>query len=76
MAVGIDYMTPAELRGIMKQQGWTQRDLASLLPLKSTRTVRYWLSGTRKIRPLVAERIRSLAADNRMLRRVNDAELL
>jgi hypothetical protein len=34
-------MTPAELRKIMKDQGWTQGDLARMLPLKSTRTIRY-----------------------------------
>jgi transcriptional regulator with XRE-family HTH domain len=62
-------MTPAELREIMNRQGWTQGDLARLLPMKSTRTVRYWLSGERQIRPLVAERIRSLAKDGPALRR-------
>lgn len=57
-------MTADELRQIMREHGWTQRDLARLLPLKtpsSTRIIRYWLSGERKIRPLVAARIRSLA---------------
>lgn len=59
-------MTADELRDLMTEYGWTQRDLARLLPLltpKSTRIIRYWLSGERKIRPLVAERIRSLAAE-------------
>jgi hypothetical protein len=60
-------MTPAELRRIMKRQGWTQSDLARLLPLKSTRTNRHWLSGKRNIRPLVAERIRAMVADNRKM---------
>lgn len=58
-------MTPAELRSIMKQKDWTQDDLARQLPLKSTRTIRYWLSGERKIRTLVAERIRSIAIGSR-----------
>lgn len=53
-------MTPAELRKIMKDNGWSQGDLMDLLPLKSTRTIRYWLSGERTIRPVIAERIRSL----------------
>jgi transcriptional regulator with XRE-family HTH domain len=62
-------MTPAELRRIMKQQGWTQIELARLLPLKSTRTIRYWLSGKREIRPLVAERIRGcLQAEQKVLK--------
>jgi hypothetical protein len=59
-------MTAAELREIMKECGWTQRELALLLPLrtpKSTRIIRYWLSGEKSIRPLVAHRIRSLAAE-------------
>jgi len=60
-------MTPTELRKIMQEQDWTQDDLARLLPLKTTRTVRYWLSGKRAIRPLVAERIRAIVADNRTL---------
>jgi hypothetical protein len=57
-------MTPAELREIMTTCGWTQMDLARLLPLstpQSTRAIRYWLTGDRKISPLVAARIRSLA---------------
>lgn len=54
-------MTPDELRSLMQEAGWTQGDLAELLPLKTTRTIRYWLSGQRTIRPVIAERIRSLA---------------
>lgn len=56
-------MTPAELRSIgEKLYGpcW-QTPLARALPV-ATRTIRYWLAGKRAIRPLVAERIRSLAA--------------
>jgi transcriptional regulator with XRE-family HTH domain len=59
-------MTGDELRDLMKKHGWTQRDLARLLPLatpESTRIIRYWLSGEQSIRPLVAARIRSLAAE-------------
>ena len=47
-------MTPAELRDLMRRQGWTQRDLASLLPLRtpnSTRAIRYWLTGERRDQP-------------------------
>ena len=50
-------MSPAELRDLMKQHGRTQHDLARLLPLRtpeSTRAIRYWLTGDRKISPLVA----------------------
>jgi transcriptional regulator with XRE-family HTH domain len=60
-------MTAEELRDLMKLHGWTQRDLARLLPLRtpdSTRIIRCWLSGKRAIRPLVAARIRSLAAES------------
>jgi hypothetical protein len=57
-------MTPHELRTIgEKLYGpcW-QTPLARALPIKSTRTIRYWLSGKRKIRPVIAARIRELAA--------------
>jgi hypothetical protein len=60
-------MTPAELRDIMKACGWTHQDLARLLPLRNprcTRTIRYWLAGERKIHPVFAARIRSLAAES------------
>ena len=60
-------MTGGELRSLMEKHGWTQRDLARLLPLKtpnSTRIIRYWLSGEKPIRPLVAKSIRSLAAES------------
>jgi hypothetical protein len=56
-------MTPSEPRQIGEHlygPRW-QTKLARALPLKTTRTIRYWLSGKRKIRPLVAERIRGLA---------------
>jgi hypothetical protein len=44
----------------MRKNGWSQVELARLLPLKSTRAIRYWLTGEREIRPVIAERIRSL----------------
>ncbi len=53
-------MTPDELRAIMTTNAWTQTDLARLLPLKSTRTIRYWLTGKRQIREVIARRIRDL----------------
>jgi hypothetical protein len=53
-------MTPTELRNLMEENGWSQGDLKRLLPLKTNRTIRYWLSGDREIRPVIAERIRSL----------------
>jgi hypothetical protein len=52
-------MTPTELRKLMKENGWSQGDLQRLLPLKTTRTTRYWLTGKRAIRPVIAERIKS-----------------
>lgn len=55
-------MTPAELRSIGERlygPRW-QSPLARALPV-STRTIRYWLSGKRAIRPVIAARIRSLA---------------
>ncbi len=58
-------MTPAELRTIGEQlygPRW-QTKLARALPVND-RTVRRWLSGERKIRPLVAERIKALANIN------------
>ncbi len=62
-------MTPDQIREIGESlygPRW-QAKLARALTV-STRTVRYWLSGKRKIRPLVAERIRAMAADNRTVR--------
>jgi hypothetical protein len=56
-------MMPDELRSIGEQlygPRW-QTPLARALPV-STRTIRYWLAGKRKIRPLVAERIKGLVA--------------
>ena len=56
-------MTPAQLRRIGERlygPQW-QTPLARALPIKSTRTIRYWLSGEREIRPVIAERIRQLA---------------
>ena len=58
-------MTPSELRAIGEAlfgPHW-QSKLARELPA-NPRTVRRWLSGDRKIRPMVAERIRSLAVDD------------
>lgn len=60
-------MTGAELREIMTACEWSQEDLARLLPLRnhrSTRTIRYWLAGERKIHPAFAARIRSLADES------------
>jgi hypothetical protein len=54
-------MTSEELREIGEELfgvRW-QSPLARALPV-STRTIRYWLSGKRKIRPVIAARIRSL----------------
>jgi hypothetical protein len=54
-------MTPAELRSIGERlygPRW-QTKLARALPV-SPRTIRYWLSGKRRIRPVIAERIRGL----------------
>jgi hypothetical protein len=58
-------MTPTDLRTIGERlygPRW-QTKLARALPV-NPRTVRRWLSGERQIRPLVAERIRAMAADN------------
>ena len=57
-------MTPAELRKIGEQLNgpkWKHK-LAKALPV-STRTIRYWLSGERKMREVIARRIRSLASE-------------
>lgn len=57
-------MTPAELRKIGEDlfgPRW-QFELARALPV-STRAIRYWLSGDRRIRPVIAERIKSLTGD-------------
>jgi hypothetical protein len=54
-------MTPSDLRALgetLYGPRW-QSQLARALPV-NPRTVRYWLSGKRQIRPHVAERIRSL----------------
>ncbi len=54
-------MIPTELRTIGEQlygPRW-QSKLARALPV-SPRSVRYWLSGKRAIRPVIAERIRLL----------------
>jgi hypothetical protein len=57
-------MTPAELRvtGEHLYGPHWQAKLARALPV-SPRTIRYWLSGKRKIRPVIAERIRGLKTD-------------
>ena len=54
-------MTPAELRKIGESLYGTrwQTKLARALPV-SARTVRYWLSGKRSIRPVIVERIKTL----------------
>src|SRR5258708_6158180 len=54
-------MTPTELRRVGKRlygEDWIE-PMAKVLPV-TTRTIRYWLSGERKIRPVIAERILSL----------------
>jgi hypothetical protein len=59
-------VTPDELRAIGKAlygERW-QTPMAEALPCK-TRTIRYWLSGKRKIRPMVEARIRNLAGDSK-----------
>lgn len=58
-------MTPADLSSLGERlygPRW-QTKLARVLPV-STRTIRYWLSGKRKIRPIIAERIKSLLSDD------------
>lgn len=60
-------MTPAELKHIMAACGWTQSRLARLLPLKSprsTRSIRYWLSGHHPIREVIARRIEQLQREH------------
>lgn len=57
-------MTPVELRSLGERlfgPRW-QTKLARALPV-STRTVRFWLSGKRRIRPVIAERIRELSSE-------------
>ena len=57
-------MSPAELRRIGKKlygEDW-KTQLAAELPA-SDRTIRSWLSGERNIRPVIANRIRALAAE-------------
>lgn len=61
-------MTPEELREIGESiygPRW-QAKLARALPV-STRTIRYWLSGKREIRPVIAERIRSLTKEEQAI---------
>jgi len=56
-------MTPDELRAIgeaLYSKHW-QTPMAEALPC-TTRTIRHWLSGKRKIRPMVEARIKGLAA--------------
>jgi len=56
-------VTPTELRthGERLYGPRWQTKLARALPV-SPRTVRYWLAGKRAIRPVIAERIKSLRA--------------
>lgn len=56
-------MTSSELARLMKKHGWTQVSLATALPVKSTRIIRYWLSGDHPIRDVIAYRIRALSAE-------------
>ena len=58
-------MTPAELREIGEElygRRW-QTALARALPV-TPRSVRHWLSGKHPIREVIANRIRSLAAES------------
>ncbi|MDB5311707.1 MAG: hypothetical protein JWO38_5909 [Gemmataceae bacterium] len=57
-------MTPSELRTLGEQifgPVWKTK-LAKALPV-STRSIRFWLAGDRKMRPVIAERIRAMAAE-------------
>jgi hypothetical protein len=53
-------MTPKQLSklGMKLGDGW-QSKLSRLMPC-NVRTIRYWLSGNRKIRPMVAARIKEV----------------
>jgi hypothetical protein len=54
-------MTPEELRSIGERlygPRW-QTSLARALPV-NPRTIRSWLSGKRKMRPVIAERVRAM----------------
>jgi hypothetical protein len=56
-------MTSAELREIGERlygPEWKAK-MARALPV-TTRTIRFWLAGDREIRPVIAERIKSLAS--------------
>ena len=53
-----------ELRAIVIRHGGAEA-FAALLPV-DVRTVRYWLSGDRIMRPVIAERIRALPPARRM----------
>ncbi len=56
-------MTPKQFEklGATLGAGW-QSKLARLLPC-NVRTVQYWLTGEREIRPMVAERIKQVLAE-------------
>ena len=59
-------MTPAELSSIGESlygERW-QEMLAAKLPC-SERSIRHWLSGKRKIMPMVEARIRSLVGEKK-----------
>jgi hypothetical protein len=53
-----------ELRAIVNRHGGVDA-FAAMLPV-DVRTVRYWLSGERKMRPVIAARIRALPPACRM----------
>ena len=57
-------MTPLQLRKLGERlgTGW-QSKLARLLPC-NVRTVQYWLTGEREIRPMVEERIKQVIKEN------------
>ncbi|VTS00438.1 helix-turn-helix family protein : Uncharacterized protein OS=Acinetobacter baumannii OIFC110 GN=ACIN5110_2336 PE=4 SV=1 [Gemmata massiliana] len=68
-------MTPVELRTFGERLYGTewQTPLARALPV-STRAIRYWLSGERKIREVIARRIQSLRAEPHGDRRIEKNE--
>jgi hypothetical protein len=52
-------MKPNELRAIVSRHGGTKTFAAKLKV--SQRIVQYWLAGKRRLRPVIADRIRDLA---------------
>lgn len=56
-------LSRSELRAIVKRHGGVEA-FAAMLPV-DPRSVRYWLSGERQMRPVIAQRIRSLDCQSR-----------